>query len=93
MVAPRKFRNAEERAHICAEVEEKLQQLPLSDEEKKNIEAVLMAFVSQTQGGVLEGVIELNSIQSRLEYILPGRRIMHHMMRIVPLQKNERNVS
>jgi len=89
MVAPRKYRNAEERLAICNNVESKLQQLPLTEEENKAVIDVLAKFADQTGGSTLQGSIELNSINSTFQYVLPGRRIIHEMVRLVPQQKNE----
>ena len=82
MVAPRKYRNAEERVAICDEAREKLKQVGITDEENEKVEAVFNAFCALTCGKTLQGTIELETISSVVEYFLPGRRIMPHMMRL-----------
>ena len=83
MVAPRKHRNMEERTAICEEVYSKLQQLLLTGDEQKEIEDVLKTFLAQTGGQTLQGVIDLKSIGCQIEYVLPGRRVLPHFMRIL----------
>ena len=79
----------EERTAICEEVHSKLQQLLLTGDEQKEIEEVLKSFLGQTGGQTLQGVIDLKSIGCQLEYVLPGRRVFPHFMRIVQKPKQE----
>lgn len=82
MVAPRKYRNQEERESICADVREKLKEVPLTELEEASVEQILKTFAQQTGGQTLNGALELNSIGCVLEYVLPGRRILPQVMRI-----------
>ena len=82
MVAPRKYRNIEERTFICDEVLQKIESLPLTDPELVEIKKVLDTFQQQVAGITLSGTIDLSSIDCVLKYELPGRRIMRHFMKL-----------
>lgn len=89
MVAPRKFRNSDERNSVRVElITQKLARLPLSDEEDLHIKNILDTFCQKTQGQTLQGTFYLKSIDRTLSYSLPGRRMLQLYMKI-DKQENE----
>lgn len=95
-MAPRKFRNADERAAARADVLPKLDELEHallgaggSAEEQQGMQGVRNAldkFVEQAdRGGTLTGAVPLPTLKLRLDYLLPGRRVERVFVRAVKI--------
>lgn len=88
MVAPRKYRNQEERERIKEETLTKLGSMPVSDEDEKAVREVMESYCSLSCGKTLMGEIELPSLEAKIEYNLPGRRILAHYVKMSRLDKS-----
>lgn len=95
-MAPRKFRNAEERAEARAEALPRLAELEhallgaggAAEEQQgmQTLRAALDKFVAQAdRGGALTGAVPLPTLGLRLEYALPGRRVERVFVRAVKI--------
>lgn len=72
---------------IRSDVLNKMNELPLTDCESDELIKVLDAFCLMTlslsdAGKTLEGTIDFESLGVRLSYLLPGRRILQHFVKI-----------
>lgn len=85
----RKYRNADERARIAAEVVVNLQRVmpdPGSSEAASQVARLLREFMDPSnEKRTFQGVIDAPEIGEgrAVEYLLPGRRVMRHCVRIV----------
>ncbi len=84
----RRFRSREEREAIRDEAHESLASSGLSRSAPvhgiADVYAVLDAFVQAAgTGRQFDGVVEMPELGARIEYVLPGRRVLRHAVRLV----------
>ena len=80
----RKFRNREEREAIRLEIALRAQETGVGQVEGfGEFAAILDAFVEDGSGRMFSGAVELPSVEARIEYSLPGRRLLRHVTRVV----------
>lgn len=80
----RRFRSRAEREAIRLEIEERAQETGVGQAEGYGeFSQVLDAFVADDGGSkTFEGSIALPMVDARIEYTLPGRRVMRHVVRV-----------
>lgn len=81
---PRKYRNAEERVIIYKDIEKGLNDLQVYENPKvKPLIDHMELFVNEpTSLRQFDGVIEIPELGIKIEYILPGRRIIRHGVKV-----------
>ena len=80
----RKFRNRAEREAIRVEIAQRAQETGVGQAEGfGDFAAVLDAFVEDDGGArTYEGSVALPSANATLHYVLPGRRVQRHVVRV-----------
>ena len=80
----RKFRNREEREAIRLEIALRAQETGVGQVEGfGEFAAILDAFVEDGSGRMFSGAVELPSVEARIEYSLPGRRLLRHVTKVI----------
>ena len=85
MVQQRRFRNRAEREAIRTEVALRAMETGVGQADGFGaLAAALDAFVEDDGGSrTFEGTVALPSVNARIEYSLPGRRVLRHVVRVV----------
>ena len=79
----RKFRNEEERQTIYDELYQGLESLGIDPSSNIAIKPLIDAieqFVKDKGGRQFDGTVEVNGL--KIEYVLPGRRILRHRVKV-----------
>lgn len=86
----RKHRNAEEREIICNDIIKGL--IDLKIQEHPGVKPFLdhvQLFRSATSAQQFDGVVEMPDLGVKIEYILPGRRIHKHGVRVSKIEQQQ----
>ena len=83
--AQRKYRDSKERGKIAADVYRAWADLRIPETSTARAALIddLNKFITHTDGYVFAGFIAVPELGRQLEYVLPGRRIMRHFVRLV----------
>jgi hypothetical protein len=86
----RKHRNAEERDIICNEIMKGLTDLKIQEHPRvKPFLDHVQLFRSSTSAQQFDGVIEMPDLGVKIEYILPGRRIHRHGVKVSKIEQQQ----